>query len=79
MKTGPLQRDLGQMPRSAAGLAALDLDLGRYAEWPNPERVAPNLLRLHCEWRGEGDVVVRVRACSLNYYDVFTRRGMPGI
>jgi alcohol dehydrogenase len=28
---------------------------------------------------GEGDVVVRVRACSLNYYDVFTRRGMPGI
>src|SRR5512143_352614 len=28
---------------------------------------------------GEGDVVVRVRACSLNYHDVFTRRGMPGI
>src|SRR5215207_1099742 len=28
---------------------------------------------------GEGDVVVRVRAASLNYHDVFTRRGMPGI
>jgi len=28
---------------------------------------------------GEGDVVVRVRACSFNYHDVFTRRGMPGI
>jgi alcohol dehydrogenase len=28
---------------------------------------------------GPGDVVVRVRACSLNYHDVFTRRGMPGI
>jgi alcohol dehydrogenase len=28
---------------------------------------------------GEGDVVLRVRACSLNYHDVFTRRGMPGI
>ncbi|MGH7112219.1 MAG: zinc-binding dehydrogenase [Stellaceae bacterium] len=28
---------------------------------------------------GAGDVVVRVRACSLNYHDVFTRRGMPGI
>src|SRR5580658_4947217 len=27
----------------------------------------------------EGDVVVRVRACSFNYHDVFTRRGMPGI
>jgi alcohol dehydrogenase len=27
----------------------------------------------------EGDVVVRVRATSLNYHDVFTRRGMPGI
>ncbi len=28
---------------------------------------------------GEGDVVVKVRAASLNYHDVFTRRGMPGI
>jgi alcohol dehydrogenase len=28
---------------------------------------------------GEGDVVVRVRATSLNHHDVFTRRGMPGI
>ncbi len=28
---------------------------------------------------GPGDVVIRVRACALNYHDVFTRRGMPGI
>jgi NADPH:quinone reductase-like Zn-dependent oxidoreductase len=28
---------------------------------------------------GEGDVVLRVCAASLNYHDVFTRRGMPGI
>jgi alcohol dehydrogenase len=28
---------------------------------------------------GTGDVVVRVRAAALNYHDVFTRRGMPGI
>ncbi len=28
---------------------------------------------------GEGDVVLRVRATSLNYHDLFTRRGMPGI
>jgi alcohol dehydrogenase len=28
---------------------------------------------------GAGDVVVRVRATALNYHDVFTRRGMPGI
>ena len=28
---------------------------------------------------GPGDVVVAVRATSLNYHDVFTRRGMPGI
>lgn len=28
---------------------------------------------------GDGDVLVRVRAASLNYHDVFTRRGMPGI
>ena len=28
---------------------------------------------------GEGDVIVRVRATSYNYHDIFTRRGMPGI
>jgi len=28
---------------------------------------------------GAGDVVVRVRATSINYHDIFTRRGMPGI
>ena len=28
---------------------------------------------------GPGDVLVRVKASSLNYHDVFTRRGMPGI
>jgi alcohol dehydrogenase len=28
---------------------------------------------------GPGEVVVRVRAASLNYHDVFTLRGMPGI
>ena len=26
-----------------------------------------------------GEVLVQVRACSLNYHDVFTRKGMPGI
>ncbi len=28
---------------------------------------------------GEGDVLVKVKATSLNYHDIFTRRGMPGI
>ena len=28
---------------------------------------------------GEGQVVIRVRATSLNYHDVFTCNGMPGI
>ncbi len=28
---------------------------------------------------GAGDVMVRVRAATLNYHDIFTRRGMPGI
>lgn len=28
---------------------------------------------------GPGDVILRVKASSLNYHDVFTRRGMPGI
>jgi alcohol dehydrogenase len=26
-----------------------------------------------------GDVLLRMRACTLNYHDVFTRKGMPGI
>ena len=28
---------------------------------------------------GEHEVVIRVRACALNYHDLFTLRGMPGI
>ena len=28
---------------------------------------------------GPGDAVLAVKACSLNYHDIFTRRGMPGI
>lgn len=28
---------------------------------------------------GDGDILLRVRACSFNYHDVFTVRGMPGI
>lgn len=27
----------------------------------------------------EGQVIVRIRACALNYHDIFTMRGMPGI
>jgi alcohol dehydrogenase len=38
----------------------------RYGDFPDP---VP----------GPGEVRVRVRACSLNYLDVFSRRGMPGI
>ena len=28
---------------------------------------------------GSDDVIVAVKACSLNYHDLFTRNGMPGI
>ena len=27
---------------------------------------------------GPGDLLVRVKACGLNYFDIFVRRGMPG-
>jgi alcohol dehydrogenase len=37
-----------------------------YREFPDPE-VRP------------GDVLVRVEACGLNYFDIFVRRGMPGL
>jgi alcohol dehydrogenase len=43
----------------------------------------PDAVRLETDFpdpaAGLGDVVLRVRATSLNYHDVFTRRGMPGI
>jgi len=42
------------------------LDVLHEAEVPDPEP-------------GHGQAVVRVEACSLNYHDIFTRRGMPGI
>ena len=42
------------------------LDVLRYGEVADPQP-------------GPGQVRVRVEACSLNYHDVFTRRGMPGI
>ncbi len=38
----------------------------QYGDFPDPE-LTP------------GKVVVKVRACSLNYLDIFSRRGMPGI
>ena len=38
----------------------------RYGDFPEPPLLP-------------GQVRLRVRACSLNYHDVFTRRGMPGI
>jgi alcohol dehydrogenase len=41
--------------------------------WPVIERDFPDPVV------GEGDVLVKLQATSLNYHDVFTRRGMPGI
>ena len=47
------------------------------------EHGGPEKLKLETDFpdpkAGPGDVVVRVKASSLNYHDVFTRRGMPGI
>ncbi len=37
-----------------------------HEDWPEPEA-------------SEGHVVIRVGACSLNYHDLFTLKGMPGI
>ena len=41
-------------------------DVLQYGDFPDPEV-------------GHGEVLVEVRACSLNYLDIFSRRGMPGI
>src|SRR5439155_2634862 len=42
----------------------------------------PGVLTLESHWptptAGPGEIVVRVKACALNYLDIFTREGMPG-
>ena len=42
----------------------------------------PDVLTLEKEWprpeAGPGEILVEVRACALNYLDIFTREGMPG-
>jgi NADPH:quinone reductase-like Zn-dependent oxidoreductase len=42
----------------------------------------PDVLTLEREWprpaAGPGEIVVDVKACALNYLDIFTREGMPG-
>jgi alcohol dehydrogenase len=47
------------------------------------EHGGPEKLIYEPAWRdptiGKGDVLLRMRACALNYHDLFTRRGMPGI
>ncbi|TAJ42412.1 MAG: zinc-binding dehydrogenase [Reyranella sp.] len=47
------------------------------------EHGAPDRLNFETDFPdpqpGPGDVIVAVKAASLNYHDVFTRRGMPGI
>ena len=43
----------------------------------------PGSIRIEADYpdpkAAEGEVVIRVRAATLNYHDIFTRRGMPGI
>ena len=36
----------------SAGRAAAELDLGKYATWTDPDRVANNMARLYSELRG---------------------------
>ena len=47
------------------------------------EHGGPDALRIENDFPdpgcGPGEVVVRVRSTSLNYHDIFTRNGMPGI
>lgn len=47
------------------------------------EHGGPGSIRYETDFRdpnaGAGEVIVKVHAASLNYHDVFTRNGMPGI
>jgi cyclase len=48
MREGRKAMDKGLSP----GRAAAELDLGRYASWTDPDRVAPNMARLYSELKG---------------------------
>lgn len=52
--------------RVACIVAHGSVDQLKLQDWPEPEA-------------GPGQAVVRVRACGLNYLDIFVRRGMPGL
>lgn len=52
--------------RVACIVAHGGLDQLRLQDWPDPVPAA-------------GQALVRVRACGLNYLDIFVRRGMPGL
>lgn len=41
-------------------------DISYHADYANPEP-------------GPGEVLIEIKACALNYHDIFTMRGMPGI
>jgi NADPH:quinone reductase-like Zn-dependent oxidoreductase len=43
-----------------------ELDVVKYGDVPDPEP-------------GPGEVLIRVRACSLNFLDIWVRRGWPGL
>jgi NADPH:quinone reductase-like Zn-dependent oxidoreductase len=43
-----------------------ELDVVKYGDVPNPEP-------------GPGEVLIRVRACALNFLDIWVRRGWPGL
>lgn len=53
--------------RAALTMAHGDRDQIKVVDdWPMPEA-------------GHGEVVIKVAACAVNFHDIFTRRGMPGI
>ena len=52
--------------RAAAIVAHGGLDQLKLLDWPEPQA-------------GTGQAVVAVKACGLNYLDIFVRRGMPGL
>lgn len=47
------------------------------------EHGTSDVITVHEDWpdpvAGAGEVVIDVKACALNYHDLFTLRGMPGI
>jgi cyclase len=61
----------------SAGRAAAEIDLGKYAAWSDPERIAPNMARLYSEFRGTIAPDLDLAAAGASMAEYNRLKGIP--